>query len=54
MITAVDTSVLLDVFLQDDHRGSLSKQWLRTAYDGGAFIVCDLIYAELDPGSVSV
>lgn len=49
MITAVDTSVLLDVFLIDDQHGPWSRQWLRTAYDEGAVIVCDLVYAELVP-----
>ncbi len=47
MITAVDTSVLLDVFLPDDQHGERSKQRLRAAYDDGAIIVCDIVYAEL-------
>ena len=47
MITSVDTSVLLDVFLIDDQHGPRSRQWLRTAYDEGAVIACDLVYAEL-------
>ncbi len=47
MITAVDTSVLLDVFLPDDVHGEQSKQRLRAAYDTGAIIVCDIVYAEL-------
>ena len=33
MITAVDTSVLLDVFLADDRYGEQSKERLRAAYD---------------------
>ena len=49
MITAVDTSVLLDVFLPDERHGEQSKEWLRTAYDAGAIIVCDIVYAELAP-----
>ena len=49
MISAVDTSVLLDVFLPDDRHGEKSKEWLRTAYDAGAIIVCELVYAELAP-----
>ena len=49
MISAVDTSVLLDVFLPDDRHGEKSKEWLRTAYDAGAIIVCDIVYAELAP-----
>ena len=49
MITAVDTSVLLDVFLADGRYGEQSKAWLRSAYDAGAIIVCDIVYAELVP-----
>ena len=49
MITAVDTSVLLDVFLPDERHGKQSREWLRAAYDAGAIIVCDIVYAELTP-----
>ena len=49
MITAVDTSVLLDVFLPDERHGPRSAQWLRAAYDRGAVLVCDVVYAELVP-----
>ena len=49
MITAVDTSVLLDVFLPDEHHGQRSVHGLRTAYDRGAILVCDVVYAELVP-----
>ena len=49
MITAVDTSVLLDVFLPDDRYGEQSKTWLRAAYDTGAIIVSDIVHAELAP-----
>ncbi|WP_419163367.1 type II toxin-antitoxin system VapC family toxin [Candidatus Palauibacter sp.] len=49
MITAADTSVLLDVFLRDDRHGHTSRQWLREAYDAGALIICDVVYAELAP-----
>ena len=49
MITAVDTSVLLDVFLADKQHGPSSKQRLRSAYDRGALIICDVVYAELAP-----
>ena len=48
-MTAVDTSVLLDVFLADERHGEQSKEWLRAAYDAGAIIVCDIVYAELTP-----
>lgn len=49
MIAAVDTSVLLDVFLPDDTHGAQSKAWLTTAYDAGAIVVSDIVYAELIP-----
>lgn len=49
MITAVDTNVLLDVFLGDEHNGPRSREWLHNAYDAGAIIVCDIVYAELVP-----
>lgn len=49
MITAVDTSVLLDVFMADARHGERSKSWLRAAYDAGAIVVCDIVYAELVP-----
>ena len=49
MITAVDTSVLLDVFLPDEIHGPQSKELLRSAYDRGAILVCDVVYAELVP-----
>ena len=49
MITAVDTSVLLDVFLPDERHGPRSKELLRHAYDRGAILICDVVYAELVP-----
>lgn len=49
MITAVDTNVLLDVFADDPGFASRSKEWLRAAYDRGAIVACDIVYAELAP-----
>ena len=49
MKTAVDTSVLLDVFLPDPRHGERSTEWLRAAYGAGAIVVCDIVYAELTP-----
>lgn len=49
MITAADTSILLDVFHTDRLYGSQSLEALRDAYDGGAILVCDVVYAELVP-----
>lgn len=49
MITAVDTNILLDVFLPDDRYGPESRQRLAAAYTAGAVILCDIVYAELVP-----
>ena len=45
----MDTSVLLDVFIADARHGQRSKSWLRAAYDAGAIVLCDIVYAELVP-----
>ena len=49
MITAVDTSVLLDIFRADEQHGPESQDRLKTAYDAGAVVICDIVYAELVP-----
>ena len=49
MITAVDTNVLLDVFIPSDEHGPRSREWLSAAYNAGSVIVCDIVYAELVP-----
>lgn len=49
MITAVDTSVLLDVIMADPVHGPSSRKRLKKAYDEGALIVSDVVYAELAP-----
>lgn len=49
MITSVDTNVLLDVFISDTPHHSQSQEWLIGAYDRGAILVCDVVYAELVP-----
>ena len=49
MITAVDTNVLLDVFISGAPHHSQSQEWLTRAYDRGAILVCDVVYAELVP-----
>ena len=49
MITAVDTNVLLDVFVSSAAHHSQSQEWLISAYDRGAILVCDIVYAELVP-----
>ena len=49
MITAVDTNVLLDILSGDEQHGPESRDRLRSAYDAGAVVVCDIVYAELVP-----
>ena len=49
MITAVDTSVLFDVFITRAPQHARSLDALRAAYNAGAIIVSDIVYAELAP-----
>ena len=49
MITSVDTNILLDVFVSGARHHSQSQGWLTRAYDRGAILVCDVVYAELVP-----
>ena len=49
MITAVDANVLLDIFTASDRHGPQSKKRLVAAYDAGAIVVSDVVYAELVP-----
>ena len=46
MITAVDTSVLLDVFTADRTYGRLSAAALARARQEGAIVACDVVWAE--------
>lgn len=47
MITAVDTSVLLDVFKADPAHVDRSAAALRTAMAQGALVACDVVWAEV-------
>jgi hypothetical protein len=47
MITAIDTSVLLDVLVPDPEYFERSLQALEEAANAGSLVVCDLVYAEL-------
>jgi predicted nucleic acid-binding protein len=49
MITAIDTNVLLDVFLPDKEHAKRSAELLKQAYDEGALVICDIVYSELVP-----
>lgn len=46
MKTAVDSSVLLDVLGADPRFGGTSREALRAAYDAGALVACDLVWAR--------
>ncbi len=46
MITAVDTSVLLDVLDPDPHFGPASAAALRACEAQGRLIACDVVWAE--------
>jgi len=45
--TAVDSSVLLDVLSADATFGEKSRDALREAYDAGALVACDVVWAEV-------
>lgn len=47
MITAVDTSVLLDVFTADAKFGPPSRDALRRCMRDGALIACDVVWTEI-------
>ncbi len=47
MKTALDSSVLLDVLGADPTFGQKSREALRSAYDAGALVACDVVWAEV-------
>ena len=47
MITAVDTSVLIDVFRDDPEYGRASSDALRRCIREGRLVVCDIVWSEL-------
>ena len=47
MRTAVDSSVLLDVLGADSRFGQSSRKALRAAYDSGALLACEVVWAEV-------
>ena len=46
MITAVDTSVLIDVFGADPRFGAASANALRLCLNEGALVACDVVWSE--------
>jgi predicted nucleic acid-binding protein len=47
MKTAVDSSVLLDVLGADPRFGVRSREALRAAYNAGALVACEIVWAEV-------
>ena len=47
MITAVDTNILIDVYFRSDLFGEKSLKRLENAYDKGAIVISNVVYAEL-------
>ena len=47
MITAVDTSVLSDIFLRDSQHYGPSSALVRRALSEGALIACSMVWAEI-------
>ena len=47
MITAVDTSVLIDVFRNDSEFGAASAVALQRCIREGRIVLCDIVWAEL-------
>lgn len=49
MITAIDTSILLDLITDDPVHADSSQEALEKAYGEGALVISDIVYAELVP-----
>jgi predicted nucleic acid-binding protein len=54
LITAVDSSVLLDVLLDDPKHGRTSLASLRTARAEGALVACPVVWAEICAAAAGV
>jgi len=53
MLTAVDSSVLLDVLTDSAVRADASEHALRTAAGEGGLIICECVVAEIRPAFAS-
>src|SRR6202011_847105 len=47
VITAVDSSVLFDVFTADPTHGVRSRDALMTCIDEGSLVACEVVWAEV-------
>lgn len=50
MITAVDTSIIIDVLLADDRHGQASRRALSVARRKGSTVGCEVVWAEVSAG----
>ena len=53
MISAVDSSVILDVVVRDPANVDQSEQTLRSASQQGKLVVCECVFAEIRPAFAS-
>lgn len=49
MVTAVDSSVLLDVLVDDEDHAIRSQSALKQAHADGSLIICETVLAEIGP-----
>jgi len=49
MMSAVDSSIILDVLVDDPQHAGASENLLRTASQDGRLVVCDCVVAEIYP-----
>ena len=47
MITAVDSSIIIDVFEPDPDHGPTSREALRRCLREGSMVACDVVWAEV-------
>jgi predicted nucleic acid-binding protein len=47
VITAVDSSIIIDVFEPDPEYGPTSREALRHCLRGGSMVACDVVWAEV-------
>lgn len=54
MIVALDTSVILDLLLDDPKYGAMSENAMRGARLKGRLVVCEVVVAEVAPALLSI
>ena len=48
-VTAIDTNILLDLFLPDSPFGAMAQRALEGCARASRLVICDVVYAELAP-----